>query len=307
MSRFIARHQVVDFFGLAFLVSWAVWLLSPAIGHGDEHTRLVITLIGAYGPALAAMCVSSIVGPGSSGIKGVKRWQVFILVFAAADLVWLLSTEKFGPFDPGNLVLFTSKQVLAALVALVISGVWSSRAGVRDLLLPLTSWQVKPVWYLVVLLGFPMLIALAIFLASLLNAPLPAGYDTAQPRPWYQLVPGFLLAYFLTMVFQGPLNEEPGWRGLALSRLQRNHGAIAASILIGVIWGAWHAPLYFTGIYPGGMEAMLGRILWTIPLAFLFTWVYNHTRGSLLLTVLLHTAVNLQGDISSLVLQALRA
>jgi membrane protease YdiL (CAAX protease family) len=53
------------------------------------------------------------------------------------------------------------------------------------------------------------------------------------------------------------------------------------------------------------MEAMLGRLLWTIPLAFLFTWVYNHTRGSLLMSVLLHTSVNLQGDISFMVLQAL--
>ena len=306
MSKFIARHQITFFFVLAFLVSWSIWLLSPAISRGDDNTKLVVTLIGAYGPALAAMCVSSIVGPERSGIKNVKRWLVFILVFAVADLVWLLSTEKFGPFDPSNLVLFTSKQVLAALVALVISGVLSSREGVRDLLLPLTIWRVKPVWYLVVLLGLPMLIALAIFLASLLNAPLPAGYETIQPKPWYQLVPGFLLAYVQTMMFQGPLNEEAGWRGLALPRLQRTHSAIVASILIGVVWGAWHAPLYFTGIYPGGMEAMLGRLLWTIPLTFLFTWVYNHTRGSLLMSVLLHTSVNLQGDISFMVLQALQ-
>jgi membrane protease YdiL (CAAX protease family) len=151
-----------------------------------------------------------------------------------------------------------------------------------------------------------MLIASAIVLAWFFKAPLPAGYGPAQPRPWYQIVPGFLLAYVQTMLFQGPLNEEPGWRGLALPRLQGTYGAIPATILIGVVWGAWHAPLYFTGIYPGGLQAMLGRLLWTIPLAFLFTWVYNHTRGSLLLSVLLHTAVNLQADISSLVLQALK-
>ena len=86
---------------------------------------------------------------------------------------------------------------------------------------------------------------------------------------------------------------------------QKIHGPIVASILIGSIWGLWHAPLYLSGVYSGGLQAMIGRVFWTIPLAFLFTWVYNHTRGSLLLSVLLHTSVNLQGDISSLVLSAL--
>lgn len=116
-----------------------------------------------------------------------------------------------------------------------------------------------------------------------------------------------LLAYVQTTIFQGPLNEEPGWPGLALPLLQKSHGAVVASVVIGVVWGAWRAPLYFTGIYAGGTAAMLGRLPWSIPLSFLFTWVYNHTRGSLLLSVLLYTSLNLQGDISLLVLRALQA
>jgi len=103
----------------------------------------------------------------------------------------------------------------------------------------------------------------------------------------------------------GHLNEEPGWCGLAQPRLQKKYGSIIASIIIGVIWGLWHAPLYWTGIYSGGIEEILGRFLWTIPLAFLFTWAYNRTQGSLLVSILLHTSVNFQGDISSAVLQAL--
>ena len=93
--------------------------------------------------------------------------------------------------------------------------------------------------------------------------------------------------------------------GLALPKLQKIYGSIIASIIIGVIWGLWHAPLYLTGICSGGIEEMLGRFLWTIPLAFLFTWVYKRTQGSLLVSILLHTSVNFQGDISSVVLQVL--
>jgi membrane protease YdiL (CAAX protease family) len=217
----------------------------------------------------------------------------------------LLSAEKFGPFNLNNLILFASKQILAVLVAFVISGIFSSRKGVRDLLLPLTNWRVKPVWYFVALLGFPALIVLVIVFAFLLNAPFPAEYYSVQSPPWYQFFPGLLLAFIQTALFQGPLNEEPGWRGFALPKLQKQYGVIVASIILGILWGLWHAPLYFTGIYAGGIEGMLGRLLWTIPIALIFTRVYNRTNGSLLILVLLHTSLNFQGDISLVVLRAL--
>lgn len=304
-SKFIARHQVIVFFVLAFLISWTIWLLSPNLSANDDNALLVMTLMGTYGPALAAMFVSGVADPERLDIEPGRRGRVFIAVFLAVNLIWFLSTQKFGPMDPGNFILFASKQMLAALAALVISGIFSSRKGVHDLLLPLTNWRIKPVWHVIVFLGLPLLIVLAIILAFLLEVPFPTRDVSIQPQPWYRLLPGLLLAYVQTMLFQGPLGEEPGWRGLALPRLQKAHGPIVASIVIGVVWGLWHAPLYFIGIYPGGVQGMLGRLLWTIPLALLFTWIYRHTHGSLLMSVLFHTSVNLQEDVSSIVLQAL--
>ena len=305
LKGWIMHYQVIAFFLIAFMFSWAIWFLSPYLSGGNNNTKLVITLIGAYGPALAAIFVSGMANPGRSGIKSVKRWGTAVLVFLVVNMIWLVSTEKFGPFDLGNLILFTSKQVLAVLVAFVISGLFSGREGVRNLLLPLIDWQVKPVWYIIVIFGIPLLIVLGLSTSWLLKAPFPTEYYSIQSQPWYQLFPGLLLAYIQTMLFQGPLNEEPGWRGFALPRLQKNYGSLVASIVIGVIWGLWHAPLYFTGIYSGGIEGIMGRLLWTVPLAFLFTWVYKHTHGSLFMSILLHTSVNLQGDISTIVLQVL--
>ena len=66
-----------------------------------------------------------------------------------------------------------------------------------------------------------------------------------------------------------------------------------------------YAPLYFTGIYLGGIEEKMGRFLWTVPLAFILPWVYKHTHGSLLMSVLSHTSIDFQGDITYLVIQAL--
>jgi membrane protease YdiL (CAAX protease family) len=305
MTRLIAAHQLGAFYLLTLLTSWAIWLVSPSLSAGDQYAQLAFTCIGAFGPALAAMLVSSAARPRRSAGGSLKRWGAFALVLLAVEFIWVLSPDKFGPFNLRSPALFLSKQVLAALVALVMSGPLSRTEGIRELLLPLTTWRVRLIWYFVAIAAIPLLIALAIIAAAILGAPLPTPQDTIGGQSWRVLLAGFPLAYLQTVLFQGPLNEEPGWRGFALPRLQKSHGPILASIILGATWGLWHAPLYLTGVYPGGAPAMMGRALWTIPLAFLLTWVYNHAQGSLLISVLVHTSVNLQDDISALVLSAL--
>lgn len=206
---------------------------------GDRNAKLVIDLIGAYGLALAAIFVSGLVAPERSGVCTVKRWALFMLVFLFVDLIWVFSAEKFGPFDTGNPVLFTAKLAMAGLVAFVISGIYSGRSGVRSLLLPLTTWRVNPVWYLAVILGYPILIVVTIFLVLLLGIPVPVKYYSVPSQPWYQLFLGLLLGYVQTVLFQGPLSEEPGWRGFALPGLQDRYGPIIAGLIVGCAWSLW--------------------------------------------------------------------
>ena len=64
-------------------------------------------------------------------------------------------------------------------------------------------------------------------------------------------------------------------------------------INIAVFWDLWHIPLYLNGFYPGGIVGgLIGRTIYIIPLAIVFTWFYNRTRGNLFLLVCLHTTVN---------------
>ncbi len=90
--------------------------------------------------------------------------------------------------------------------------------------------------------------------------------------------------------------EEVGWRGFALPRLQKQFNPLIASLIIGAIWALWHLPLYFNGQYtagsntgPAALAGILLRFEWSLPISVIFTWVYNRSRGSLLIMILFHT------------------
>jgi len=59
------------------------------------------------------------------------------------------------------------------------------------------------------------------------------------------------LLMFLNNLIQGPLGEEVGWRGYALTELKKRFSLVASSLILGVIWGLWHLPLWFVSGYSG--------------------------------------------------------
>ncbi len=87
--------------------------------------------------------------------------------------------------------------------------------------------------------------------------------------------------------------EEIGWRGFALSHLQKRHNALIATLIVGVLWGLWHLPLVFLA---GSMSEY--PFLWftiIVANAFIYTWIYNSTKGSILLVALFHASENIAG------------
>jgi uncharacterized protein len=92
----------------------------------------------------------------------------------------------------------------------------------------------------------------------------------------------------------GPLAEEPGWRGFALPRLQRLHGPLVGSLILAPLWACWHLPLFFVPAWdtpPTILNFILYLTAVTV-MTIVFTWVFNNTKGSLLIAILLHAAVD---------------
>jgi CAAX protease family protein len=81
--------------------------------------------------------------------------------------------------------------------------------------------------------------------------------------------------------------------------MQARQSALAASLLLGVLWGLWHLPLLIARGLPltsAGLVGLIGYVLMIpLPFAVLFTWVYNNTKGSLFLMVLFHTVIDFVG------------
>jgi membrane protease YdiL (CAAX protease family) len=103
-------------------------------------------------------------------------------------------------------------------------------------------------------------------------------------------VPGLIMQVLTT-----GLAEEPGWREFAMPRLQRRHGPMAATLILGPLWGAWHLPLFLSdwGHWPDvTWVAPAEFLVTTTAFSFAMTYVFNRTGESLPMAMLLHTGVN---------------
>jgi membrane protease YdiL (CAAX protease family) len=114
-----------------------------------------------------------------------------------------------------------------------------------------------------------------------------------QHGTWDEIGRYAIAVFSITLLYGGPLGEEPGWRGFALPYLQKRHSPLEASVILGFFWALWHAPLDIShGFGVPGLEGVVYRLIFAIPLTLLFTFFYNRTKGSILVAILLHTSVN---------------
>ncbi len=188
-------------------------------------------------------------------------------------------------------------QILGALVgptlsALIVTAVLEGSEGVSNFFKRYLQWRAGFLWWLVVLFGILMALnTVATFFVGI--------------TVWIEffknillILPTYLVA-LLVGVILGPLWEEPGWRGFALPRLQAKYGPIIGSIVLGSIWAVWHVPGYVGGWMTSVFPALL---IYCIGFSILATWVYNNTRGSILLMILLHSSSNAAISIGAQVL-----
>ena len=163
--------------------------------------------------------------------------------------------------------------------ALIVTAITEGKSGVVALLRRFTIWRVGWGWFAVVLLMAPVICVAPAYLNMLFGAPNPTTALIAS-------LPAMLVMFAIRLVnpMDGPMQEELGWRGFALPRLEERHSPLVASAILGILVVIWHGPLVVLGMLPG--YALFATFAFTI----LFGWLFNNTGGSVLMTLIAHAA-----------------
>jgi len=185
--------------------------------------------------------------------------------------LWLHYIASFGPL------------LAASIVTLATRG----PEGIGRLFSGLARWRARPVYWIVAVVA-PCVVLLLIVLAT--RVAQGAWPDLASlGRPDYLAAIGILPTLLLWTVTFGA-GEEVGWRGFALPRLQATRSAFSASMLLGTFWAIWHLPALFYRDTYIEMGLLVIPMLLTVAVvgSTVYTWMFNGTRGSLLIPVVFH-------------------
>lgn len=225
---------------------------------------------------------------GGSAISPIRQYPLpsyFVLAYAWTWLCWWSAYTV----SIGRISLPISRDSLATLgqfgpffAALVVTAATGGRQGLRSFFARFVRWRARPVWVLVSLLLLPTLMMTAILLYAFTAGTL----SSLQFRDTWTTLP----AHFVySLIFAGALGEEPGWRGFALPRMQARYGSLTASIVLGLLWAGWHLPLWW--LNPAPMPYPIYVVALTLS-TFLFTWLFNHTHGSVFYALLFHASIS---------------
>src|SRR5919202_4102235 len=207
-------------------------------------------------------------GPRMTVVRRHPLITFFVLTYA---LTWW--AVPFGSF-------FATRPLVAALIVIPITQGW---AGLRDLGSRVIRWRVGWIWYALAT-GLP----LAVHLLSVgMNVALGTGTPSlAQFSPWYAVIVVFVVR--LINPLDGPLAEEPGWRGFAQPRLQTDRSPLLATLILGLLVACWHLPLWVLPRFGLSAIDILSDFLATVAVTLWYGWLFNHTGGSVLLTLVAH-------------------
>lgn len=212
----------------------------------------------------------------------------FLLAYAAAWLFFVPVALMSGPtLTPIGYVLVTLGAYSPSVVAIWLTRRHEGGGGVRRLVGRALRWGVAARWY-VFALGYFAAIKLVAAVIHRVSVGTWPRFGTES----LALIP---VAIALSTPFQA--GEEIGWRGYALPRLAARFGLGPASIVLGVIWANWHLPLFFVRGADTFGQSFFVYALQVTGISVAMAWLYARTRGSLLLVMLLHSAVNNSKDI----------
>ncbi len=227
--------------------------------------------------------------------KNRDPWKFFFLTFVYSWVLWIPSVlDGIGIDLPFNVTGYSMVVViigafapmLAAITLIARKAGWK---GTKAFLGKALDFHFKPK-YLIIALVLPLIIhAIVHYLAP------AVGMDVAKTLfPAETSVPPIVMAipYFFLMLIIGGGQEEFGWRGYAQEPLQEKIGVLPASLVIGVIWGIWHLPLWFMTGDLHSAYSFIAFVIMTTSISIMYAWLYNSSGKKLIIVMFFHAMNN---------------
>lgn len=216
----------------------------------------------------------------------------YSLVFAISWGGIVLTMGPDGMFSTGATMTIAGGAALTAGpsgAGLLLTGLVDRRAGLHRLAARLRRWRVGVRWYLVALLTGPAVMGATALGLSLASPDFRPDFSTARDTLSI-VVAGIALGLMV-----GAL-EELGWTGFALPRLRRRYGVLTTGLVMGLLWAAWHFPMFAGTTDPSGaltpaLVVVVFLFAWLPPYRVLMVWVYDRTE-SLLVAILMHAPIS---------------
>jgi membrane protease YdiL (CAAX protease family) len=196
--------------------------------------------------------------------------------------IFAVESGRISLPEPIRALLTVGSPTISAIVTARLFEGW---AGVRRILLQYARLRVPARWYLFGLVFFAVPLSYGLVRAWM-------GYVDPQGLATREIAELMVVTMIL-----GPISEEGGWRGYALPKLMERVSPIPASVLLGIVWGAWHTPFWFVeGSYQQNIP-FLPYVGISALLSIIYARVYLSSRGSLVPVILLHFWINLAGAV----------
>jgi len=224
-----------------------------------------------------------------------KPFLFFFVTFAYSWLLWLPSIlSGLGVEIPFDVTVYTAVMVpigafAPMLAALTLIFRERQREGVKAFFRKAFEFKVKPLYYIIAF-TLPIIIhALAHYLAPIMGLEVANTlFPTDLPvSPIIMAIP-----YFFLMLLIGGGQEEFGWRGYAQQPMQERFGVVPASLLIGLIWGFWHLPLW---VMPGDGHStypFIAFLIMTTSISIVYAWIFNSSGKKLIIAIIFHAMNN---------------
>lgn len=217
----------------------------------------------------------------------------FFLTFLISWSLWIpRAASQYGWIGPVSPYWHFIGSLGPMLGALITAAVAYGLGGLTTLRRAALRWRVGWFCWAVAILGPAVVLLITILMVKAIGGPSPDWRVMTRVAEYPKL--GFVALLIAEIFFYG-CGEETGWRAFALPHLQKKYSALTASIILSVFWALWHIPLLITNESYRQMSSLMlvGWYASMLTGSILTTWLYNSSRGSLLLLAIFHGVLDI--------------